>query len=173
MNLIKAEAVLQGLYPLINNLNRLRDNENQKPGEQSDKHSIFSRLSQSSKMSRKVSSSCSRQRLKMMIAADKISIRNSFIAQARSQIKHQQGYIRRAAASEFTAHDAEMWLEGQLAMPNDMHNCQFIGSRQVRYLERPAKKGYALLCQTRAYKNAMREQEGRMLQIEKALRELK
>jgi hypothetical protein len=84
MNLIKAEAVLQGLYPLINNLNRLRDNENQQPGEQSDRQSIFSRLSQSSKMSRKVSSSCSRQRLKMMIAADKISIQHSFIAQARS-----------------------------------------------------------------------------------------
>jgi hypothetical protein len=173
MNLLKAEAVLENIFPMINNLNRLRqkdDDENQ-PEEQTDRQSIFSRLSRSSKMSRKVSSSCSRQRLKMMIAADRISI-HSFATQARAQIKYQKGYIRRAAKSSFSPTEAERWYDEVAALP-DMLDCQFIGARQVRYLAQPAKGGYALLCQTKTYKNEMREQDRRLMYIEKVLRDLK
>ena len=173
VNLIKAEALLTEIFPNINNLNRLQQRDDQDSSkDDQDKQSIFSRLSRSSKMSRKVSTSCSRQRLRMLIAADTISI-SSFLGQARGAVKHQKGYISRASRSAFTPQEAEKWLSDAIATGPDPYALQYIGARQVRYLSEPKKKGYTLLCQTKAYKNTMRAQEARLLRIEKTMQTLK
>lgn len=172
--MLKAEDLLVNLFLTINNLNRLRHNQDdvEQGDQQTDGQSIFSRLSRSSKMSRKMTSSCSRQRLRLLIAADRISI-HSFLGQARAQIKHQQGYVRRASASDISAEDAERWLHDEIAAASGMTACQFVGARQVRFLPKPAKRGYAFLCQTKAYKNELRAQQMRLLYVEKALVDLK
>jgi len=173
VHLIKAEALLTELFPNVNNLNRLQQrNDQDSSKDDQDNQSIFSRLSRSSKMSRKVSRSCSRQRLRMLIAADKISI-SSFLGQARSAVKHQKGYISRASRSGLTPQEAEKWLSDAMATGPDLYALQYIGARQVRYLSEPKKKGYTLLCQTKAYKNTMRAQEARLLRIEKTMQTLK
>jgi hypothetical protein len=167
--LLKAEAVLLDLMPKINNLRR-RAMDEQVSNQESDKQSIFSRLSRSSNVSRKITGACSRRALKLNIVADRISIWD-FLVQARSQIKQQKYFVKQAVNKEVTEREAEDWFE-QVKIAHPLLSSRFIGERFLHYVERPKKNGTALLCQTKTYKNELRAQEARLLHIEKAVKVL-
>ena len=171
LNLLKAEAVLLDLMPKINNLRRRESDMDQQVAQQDiDKQSVFSRLSRSSKVSRKVTGACSRRALKLNIIADRISIWD-FLVQARSQIKHQKYFVKQAIDKFVTEREAEDWFEhAKTAQP--LQDSRFLGERFLHYIERPKKNGTALLCQTKAYKNELRAQEARLLHIERAVKVL-
>jgi hypothetical protein len=166
-NLLKAEALLAELALRVNNLKRSRDKAQKNcPDSESanDKQSIFSRISRSSNLT----SSATRQRLKMLIMADRIDIWN-FLTQARSLIKHQKRFIRQAVGRGTNADDAERWFD-QSSATCDTNDRLIVGSRQIQYLARPNPNGTALLCQTKVYKNEMRAQDARLMYVEKAVK---
>jgi len=167
--LLKAEAVLLDLMPKLNNLRR-KGMDEQNSSQESDKQSIFSRLSRSSKVSRKITGTCSRRALKLSIVADRISIWD-FLAQARSQIKQQKYFVKQAVDKDITEREAEDWFE-QVKTAHPLNESRFIGERFLHYVERPKKNGTALLCQTKAYKNELRAQEARLLHVERAVKVL-